>query len=320
MTPAGECAYAVIDAGTTRTRLRLWAAGQVQLSLERQVGAANVARDGHAGALHGAVSDLLDQARALGGVQAVLASGMIGSEIGLLDVPHVSAPASYADLTRALLPHDFPDLGRVNFVPGVKTVPTHLAPETLHLADLMRGEEVEVIGLRARLGLRGEVQFMHYGSHAKLIRTDDAGILGSVTTLHGELLSGLSGHSVLKSSVTPLTELTGVDDSWWRRGLEASVQHGFGRACFMVRLARQQLRCAPDEAASFLLGAVASLDLPLLSGDAALVLYGRGSQTEPMARHLRQMQPGRHITVASETDSAQAAVIGAVHLYEARHA
>ena len=307
---AGNTVYAVIDSGTTRTRLRVWRDTQVVWEAERRVGAARTASEG-TGPLTLALSELLGEARGQVTLQAVIASGMITSNVGLFEVPHLPAPASYSALAAGICRRDLPGLGEIYFVPGVKTLP---GDHGSFFGDVLRGEEVEVVGLRELLGLQGEVSFMHYGSHHKLVRTDDQGLLGSLTTLGGELLGALLGHTILASGTAALSTLGEIDREWWNRGWAAGEQDGFARAAFSGRLAGQLLRASPEQVTAFLLGAVSQQDAVLLEGTAPLVLYGHASFTGPVAGRLRQ--EGRDVRVASAEMSERAAALGAVRLFE----
>ncbi|WP_407541997.1 2-dehydro-3-deoxygalactonokinase (plasmid) [Deinococcus radiomollis] len=309
--PATEhSAYAVIDSGTTRTRLRIWQGHTVVWEEKRRVGAARTASEGP-GPLTLALGELLDAARQQATLRAVIASGMITSNVGLFEVPHLSAPASYQALAAGIRRHALSGLGEMFFIPGVKTLPG--AHENLY-GDVLRGEEVEVVGLRELLGLHGEVSFVHYGSHHKLVRTDDHGLLGSLTTLGGELLGALLGHTILVSGTAALSTLGPPDPEWWNRGWMAAEQSGFARAAFSGRLAGQLLGAAPEQVTAFLLGAVSQQDAILLAGTAPLVLYGHASFTEPVAGRLRRQ--GRDVSVVSPELSERAAALGAVRLFE----
>ncbi len=305
---------ALLDSGTSRTRLRLWDGEQVVWQGEAAIGSAEVARTGSNAALREAVRNLLEQARQQATLEAVIASGMITSNVGLLEIPHLVAPITYAALSAHLVRHAFEDLGEIIFIPGIRTLPIREGLEGLSQADVMRGEEVEVMGLRRLLGIRGEAAFLHYGSHHKLVLTDDSGIQGSTTNLNGELLGVLAGATILKSSVAPLAELEQVDYGWWLGGLQAALEQGFSRACFMVRLADQVLKANPQQASSFLLGALASQDLTLIQQVPRLILYGRSISTEPMLRYLESQH---HVGAwaATQTQSDLAAVVGTVQLF-----
>lgn len=306
---------AVIDGGTTRTRLRLWDGAHIAWEGSRQVGARDVAQHGRK-ILESALADMVAEARGQHAFDRMVAFGMITSNMGLHEIPHLEAPASYAALAGAIAAKSIPAIGVMHFIPGIKTVGPATGLAGLASFDIMRGEETEVAGMREFLALRGPVNFFHVGSHHKLVRTDDAAILGSVTALSGEILAALLENTILASSAAPLASVTEVDQDWWNAGLQTAGAHGFARAAFCVRLADQVLHATREQATAFLLGAVASLDVPILSGDLPLYLYGHLTVTRPLSIHLAAQGIDAHV-VEPET-SKPAAMHGAVHLLAAR--
>ena len=310
----------LLDGGTTRTRLRVWDGAGVVFEASAEVGARDGAVQGHAGALRTALRRLLDTARSQFPLEQVVASGMLTSPSGLISLPHLPAPLSYAELAAGIQTREIAGIGLVAFIPGVRSAGSDITGNDLpgnDLAgsDVMRGEETEVVGLRALLNLSGRVNFLHFGSHDKLIRTGDEGLLGSVTNLNGELLSALSEHTILRESTAPLSELAAVDAGWWRRGLEAAQKHGLSRAAFTVRLGGLFGEATGVQGSSFLLGALAEANLRLFgAGDRQIraVLYGRPSATLPFADHLERL--GVLVRVADEAQSNLAAVVGAATL------
>lgn len=303
--------YAVVDSGTTNTRVRLWEGRGVTRSLTRSAGARDTAVDGHNGKIRQALQEMLAE---LGGVEAVICSGMITSAGGLLEVPHIPAPAGIAELARAVVRRDFPDIAATPFyfVPGIKT----LDPGLLD-ADIMRGEEAEAIGLRELLRLSGPALLLHCGSHHKVLALDGDGRLAySRTAITGELLAAVASQTVLKSSLAPLDELV-ADAAMWRLGLRAAEEQGLGRALFLVRVADVLAGRSPAEATSFLLGALMSQDLPLLATaeqHAQVIIYGKGHF--PGLLHSCLSERGRSAQVVPEEMVEVAAAVGAVRIYE----
>ncbi len=312
-------AYAVVDSGTTTTRLRLWDGTDVRWSGSVAAGARDTAISGAPTAIRAAVADLLAQATEAWGTRpdAVICSGMITSNLGLHEVPHLLAPAGPAELAAGIVRVTFPDLGTIAFVPGIKTLPGALALDALDAGDLLRGEEAEVTGLRARLGLTEAATFLHFGSHHKAVDVDaDGRITGSRTAVTGELLAAVGAHTILKSSVVPLDELA-LDLDAALAGADAARAHGLGRALFLVRVGEQLAGQSRGTMTSYLVGALAALDLPLLppAGATPIVLYGHGAFPEVLAALLPRVG---HTTVHRVDGDAsdRAAVEGAVALFE----
>jgi 2-dehydro-3-deoxygalactonokinase len=278
-------AVAVIDGGTSRTRLRLWDGTGIAWEASRQIGVKDAGLLGKT-VLESAVVELVAGARKYHAFDRIVAFGMITSNLGLCEIPHLKAPVSYSQLGRAIAVRNVPAVGAVHFIPGIKTEGTAAVLAEIASFDMMRGEETEVFGMRRDLTLEGPANFFHVGSHHKLICTNDDGILGSRTTLSGELLAATLKNTILSTSTAPLESLTEVDETWWNAGLQTTLVNGFARAAFCVRLADQILHATREEATAFFLGASAGLDLPMLSGSLPLFLYGHLTVTKPLCRYL----------------------------------
>lgn len=314
---------AVIDSGTTRSRARLWAGGDLRWTGERPVGARDSAQDGSNRRLRVAIGELLAELTAAAGGQpeAAVCSGMITSNNGLVEVPHLVAPASPDQIARALVRHDIPEVAPVPFyfVPGVKTLPRQGDPLGLAEGDVLRGEEAEVVGLRELTGLKGPLALVHFGSHHKLVEVGaDGTIRRSRTALTGELLAAVREHTILKSSLEPRIP-DSPDPEHWRAGLALARSQGLGRALFLVRVGEQIGGRSKAEMTAFLLGAMLAADLPLLedarSSGATVVLYGSGVFPDLLRSALfDEGWTGVHLVPREQADLA--AVIGAVRLYE----
>jgi 2-dehydro-3-deoxygalactonokinase len=310
--------YAVVDSGTTTTRLRLWRDGAVRWSGSVAAGARDTAITGEPRAIRDAVRDLLERvAREAGGrPDAVICSGMITSNLGLHEVPHLAAPAGPHELAAGIVHVTFPELGELAFIPGIKTLSATLTLDTLAGGDVLRGEEAEITGLRSRLRLDGPATFLHFGSHHKAIDVDAGGrITASRTAVTGELLAAVGEHTILKSSVVPLPDLA-LDHDAVLAGAAATHEHGLGRALFLVRVGEQLGGMGRERMTSYLVGALAALDLPLLiDGGRPIVLYGHGAFPEALAALLAH-QGRERVTVVDGEASDLAAAEGAVALFE----
>src|SRR5262245_30503303 len=116
---------------------------------------------------------------------------MITSPQGLCEVPHVEAPASAKDLAAAARKVHLPAVTELPmlFLPGVRSGAEASDRDRIMDADIMRGEEVIGLGLRALGRLPAGGIFLNLGSHWKAIRVDAAGrIASSTSTLSGELI------------------------------------------------------------------------------------------------------------------------------------
>ena len=119
--------------------------------------------------------------------------GMIGSNLGWVQVPYLDCPADTAAV-RAALHRVEADGPPVWIVPGLRSQRPDGGP------DVMRGEETHVLGWAAEDPARckGEHLICHPGTHAKWVRLVDGRLESFVTSMTGELFAILSKHSVLQ--------------------------------------------------------------------------------------------------------------------------
>ena len=310
----------VVDSGTTTTRVRSIVEGEVVWTGAEEAGARDTAITGTTDkireALHRLVGTAREQSR--GELEAVVCSGMITSNMGLLEVPHVQAPASRRDIADHMVRHDLPDVTDLPFVfvPGVKTKPATFDVASLDRSDVLRGEECEIEGLRIGLRVDRPATFLHFGSHHKAIDVDRNGcIFASRTAVTGELFMAVSEYTILRSSLVGIGDVE-VDDVYVRAGIDACVTHGAARAMFLVRVGEQLWDRSRDQMTSFLLGVLAATDLPLVGPpevDRSIVLYGKGPFPRVVFEALGAR--GHVVEMVDENLADEAAAVGAASLY-----
>ncbi len=253
-----------IDGGTTRTRA--WAAvGERVVAAERvAVGARDTAREGSTRRLSEAVHNLVrkigDQCSAQEQPAPSLgvAAGMVTAAEGLVEVPHVEAPAGAAELAQGAMRRQLPEVGPlpIVFVPGVRSGPADADREAIASGDVMRGEEVLGLGLVARGHLAGGGLLLSLGSHWKAVHVDAAGrIAHSVSTLGGEMLLATRSHTILASSV-PRGWPPALPADWVEAGVRRGRSDGLPRALYCVRLLDQRTPSSPEDRLAFLIGAM----------------------------------------------------------------
>jgi 2-dehydro-3-deoxygalactonokinase len=264
-----------LDGGTTNTRARLLHGGQVVATARRAVGVRDSVLSSTgarplASAVREAIREVLNSG---GGVRpdAIVAAGMLSSEVGLVTVPHVVAPAGLEQLARCVLMRDLPEVsdGPILFVPGIRTPPGD-GPDGWAEADVMRGEECETLGVLSLLHSAGPIALLWPGSHTKLVEVDaDGRIVRSYTTLAGEITSALARHTLLAASL-PDALPENPDLSSLDAGARLVARDGLGRAAFLVRVAALNGAMSPEERAAFWIGAVVADDAEHLARHAIL--------------------------------------------------
>jgi 2-dehydro-3-deoxygalactonokinase len=260
-------AVILVDTGTTNTRLWLVQNGTTLAKASAQCGAGDSARTGSNELLKKTLRDLIQQVRADQPTpKCVMAAGMITSALGLLEVPHVQAPAGLDLIRDATRAYEFPDVTDLPFVlvPGVRTGEKHCALATAGETDVMRGEETLCLGLLATDIAKPPTTLLNLGSHWKVISIDASGrIERSRTSLSGEMMHVIQTGTILAGSL-PVKGFDEIDPAAVRIGIERAMTDGLPRALFSIRLAQLGGNSSESQRYSFFLGAFIACDLSAL--------------------------------------------------------
>ena len=173
-----------VDWGTTSFRaFRIAPDGKIRDRRDARRGLLNVADNRFADTLREEVGPWL-----AAGEDHVLLSGMIGSRQGWKETPYVACPAGVADIAVALVPIEF-DWGEVRLVPGVSAV------DEAGVAEVMRGEETQVLGVLTAMGGNGLACLP--GTHSKWVNVESGRITSFTTHMTGEAFGALRGYTIL---------------------------------------------------------------------------------------------------------------------------
>ena len=212
------------------------------------------------------------------GDKPLLLAGMIGSNRGWVEAPYVPCPAGLEELARALVwPSE-----REAIVPGVSYIGEDRA-------DVMRGEEVQLLGAIADGTVPPDGLVCHPGTHNKWARLAGGKLTGFRTVMTGELFNLLREHSILAELLQPDVE---PGDEAFRAGVAHGLAHDdVPSELFAVR-ARCLLGQAPKaQAASYTSGLLIGADVRIgLAGKAPaeVIVMGRPELTELYAAALEQ--------------------------------
>lgn len=287
-----------LDTGTTNTRVTVWKDEVPLCQLFQAVGVRNTAISGSKTILENSVKKTIAEALQKAGlnlanINLIVASGMITSNVGLFELPHLPAPAGLADLASGMVESLLPALCSkpVWFIPGIRNQVENLGLHNIEAMDMMRGEEVEVMGLLDRLALKTRAVIALPGSHSKFVHLDaQQCITGCVTTLAGELLQVITQHTILSEALDGDFSKE-MDIEMLLAGAASATNLGLGRACFMVRTLSQFTVYQRNARANFLLGAILGADLLTLRNstamrmnpDAQFVITGKSILREALA-------------------------------------
>ena len=171
--------FIAVDWGTTNRRgYVVDADGRCGEEFEDGRGILSVERGGFEAAV--------EEVRARLGDRPMLLAGMIGSNRGWMEAPYVRCPAGLDDLARGLV---WSDDRSAAIVPGVSYSDGR--------ADVMRGEEAQILGAVASGEIPGDCVVCHPGTHNKWIRVSDRRIESFRTVMTGELFNLLKERSIL---------------------------------------------------------------------------------------------------------------------------
>lgn len=230
--------YIAVDWGTTNRRTYLIEDGQVVRTERDDLGVTSVAKDGferEAAAL-----------RARFGNHPMLLAGMVGSTIGWRAAPYMAAPAGLADIARGLCRID----ERTAIVPGVSFV------DGAH-ADVMRGEEVQLLGAAAAALVPPDALLCQPGTHCKWVEMERGEIVRFTTAMTGELFALLRTHGVLALQLGGAVTL----DDAFRDGVAEGSRRDLAASLFGIRAASVLGRRADADAASFASGLLIGADV-----------------------------------------------------------
>src|SRR5262245_9785721 len=192
----------------------------------------------------------------------IIASGMIGSRQGWKEVPYALCPAGLEDIAKAMLPVEWSGR-KVWLVPGVS------CSDGRGIPDVMRGEEVQIIG--AAGASAEDSLFVLPGTHSKWALAGKGRIARFATFMTGEVFAVLKGHSILGRMMSGAA----IDEAAFKRGV-AEVQAAGGRllhSLFGVRALGLFGKLPEAQSAGYLSGLLIGAEL--LEAPAVLGFEGR---------------------------------------------
>ena len=319
----------VVDCGTTNLRVTLLDESLKRLDAVRaEGGVRHTAIDGHNGRLRTMLRESIETVLARNGyaltdVAKCVAYGMITSALGLLEIPHVPAPAGAADLRAAMQEKTFEDIAPfpIAFIPGVRNFAGPVDLTNFSEMDMMRGEETEAIGLHKLLAPKGAAMFVLPGTHNKFVSMDAQGrSLGCMTSISGELLDAMTHHTILSDAVGgSFVSAQDYDAEYVKAGARECAVSGLGRAAFAGRILSTLGGQEKTRIQSYLLGAALALDVQAMQAfvgdreDVEAYIAGKAPLQQGMCDVIEALCAGEAVQVPSEL-SGQMGLAGALEI------
>lgn len=268
-----------IDGGTTNTRAVLWNGRAEHLHIVKsQVGVKNTAESGTNSGLKQSVKQLIEDLLEWGNltyqnIAGIYACGMLTSNVGLVEVPHLTAPAGEEDFVKHVKTVVLDEICPlpIHFIPGLKNMGGEIHLGNLESMDIMRGEETETLALLDRYPAEEGRLIVLPGSHTKFVTVNKKGQLtGCLTSLAGELIEVMTRHTILADAVDRQFAPAAFDREMLIAGCRNTWSTGLTRTAFLTRIVSQFVSSDPVKGASFLLGAVLAEDVTAVKTSRAL--------------------------------------------------
>ena len=259
-----------VDWGTTNRRAYLIdSAGKRTDQFEDDKGVLSVP--------HGGFPAAIGQIRERLGDKPLLLAGMVGSNRGWKEAPYVPCPAGIDELVAKLVWAD----DRAAIVPGVSYIGQGRA-------DVMRGEEVQLLGAAAAGLVASDGLVCHPGTHNKWTVLHQGRIQSFQTVMTGEIFSLLKEHSILSDLLRGPVE---PDEVFRRAANHAIFNEALPAELFSVRasviLGEMKREDAASYASGLLIGTDVRIGLAVPTG-AQVVVMGRPQLTHLYAAALEE--------------------------------
>ncbi|CAM3576381.1 2-dehydro-3-deoxygalactonokinase [Rahnella bruchi] len=261
--------WIAIDWGTSNFRAFLMNENLCTDSISAPCGLMQVRDRQFAAALQPLIQPWLDRCTSL----PVLMAGMVGSQQGWREVPYVTLPVGYQQLAQHVVAVPTPWGSPCQIVPGA------IGNNASGLPDVMRGEEVQLVGLAALYPQR-EHHVILPGTHSKHAVLHHGKIRCFSTFMTGEIYAVMLSHSLLGRDLPQATE----ENTAFALGVK-NAQHApcLSNALFSARTLRLNDTLAPDQIASYLSGLLIGAELRELPQNEAWIV-GSPELTERYTR------------------------------------
>lgn len=230
--------FLAVDWGTTNRRIYRFEYGEIAATERDDCGVRAMAEKDYAAEI--------DAIRDRFGDLPILLAGMVGSTIGWRDAGYAPLPAGLAALASRLLAID----ERTAIVPGVKLLDGRRA-------DIMRGEEVQLLGAARASLTPSDALLCQPGTHCKWVRLENGEIADFATAMTGELFALLKAHSILAGSLDDIVK----PGSAFRDAVLRGADGDLSTALFGVRAGAVLGSLAREDAASYASGLLIGADV-----------------------------------------------------------
>lgn len=271
--------FVVIDCGTTTTRIYVVdsSTNEIIASDRRKIGVRDTSITGSKDILREGISEFFFEVLQNNKIEEsmvsfAIASGMITSEIGLIEIPHITAPAGLKELSEGIveitdntvLPINKP----VYFIKGIKNNIKSPIFEELNHMDFMRGEEVQCMGIINKYHIPIPANIIALSSHTKIMYINNKKqIETSYTTLSGQFREALLSSTSIGKSLQTLEgdrPCGASSEKIISIAFNCTNKYGLLRASMMPRFMHVLMHSDSKERELFLDAAIAAEDFKII--------------------------------------------------------
>jgi len=320
-----------IDTGTTNTRIILWKDMELVDISKISIGVRNTVIEGNNSVLKQAIKQGLEQLLNINNlnydnISKIMAGGMITSNVGLIEIPHLTAPVGIMELRKGVRDVLIEEICPIpiSFIPGVKNKVNCINLSTFEQMDIMRGEEIETIALMDKIDSDCGCVIVLPGSHTKFVKVDGSKkIVACLTTLTGEILSAITNDTIIADAVEKkFVSKEEYDKDMLLLGFNTAVKTGLSRAVFSSRIINQFCEDNKAKIANYVLGAVLQSDIEAVKKSASLdingsehiIVSGKSPFRQAFADIFRCDGTFKNVTEITPKDSEPLSGIGALML------
>ena len=317
-----------VDCGTTNMRCRLYEGNTVRAEARRKVGTRNTAFDGHPGKLKEGLRECVEEILEKSGlcaceIEAIVSSGTLSADVGIYRVPHVALPIGVEKSAAHAKMVTLPEITSIPilFIPGEKSLPEEGETDEVRIVELvdsMSGEECEMYGLRALMGLEGSFAITLPGSYNKSFEVDGDGIIRSMYTgMCGEFIAAMSEHTLLRHCLSDPVLQTVLPERLIF-GYEYAKEHGVSPSLIKTRNVQLWHNWTRDEAANFFVGAILCDDIRTvlrIARDDRPMVVGGGDPLRTVFATLLAHEGVKNLIVVDDETARIASNVGAMMVY-----
>lgn len=231
--------WIAVDWGTSNFRAWLMAGDDVLDKRSANCGLLHVKQGQFDGTLKMLLGEWVTNA-----APTIAMAGMVGSQQGWYEVDYCPLPASADSLLAHSKTFTTSWGSEAWIVPGLRASPAGGIP------DVMRGEEVQLLGL-AILEDIADFQAILPGTHSKHVAVENRQVTDFSTYMTGELFQVLISHSLLGRGLPDAV----IDDSAFLLGVEASQRHAaLSQLLFSTRTRRLSGELPAESVSDYLSG------------------------------------------------------------------